>query len=100
MFQTEIAKIDEHLKISEVTKKAISEGYDIIVGVGGDGTINEIAQILVDTNYVLGIIPLGSGNGLARFLKIPFKLEDALNLIKNGEAISIDTIQLNIIALR
>ena len=95
MFQTEIAKIDEQLKISEVTKKAISKGYDIIVGAGGDGTINEIAQILVDTNYILGIIPLGSGNGLARFLKIPFKLEDALNLIKNGEAISIDTIQLN-----
>ena len=94
-FQTEIVRINEKDRISDLTQKAVAKGYDIIVAVGGDGTINEIAQVLVDSSAVLGIIPAGSGNGLAHFLKIPFKLEEALNLIKNGEAMCIDTIQLN-----
>ena len=94
-FQTEIVRINEKDRISDLTQKAVAKGHDIIVAVGGDGTINEIAQVLVDSSAVLGIIPAGSCNGLAHFLKIPFKLEEALNLIKNGEAMCIDTIQLN-----
>jgi YegS/Rv2252/BmrU family lipid kinase len=66
-----------------------------IVAVGGDGTINEIAQPLVGTQTAVGIIPLGSGNGLARHLGIPISLEKSLNRLFTGEAITIDTATLN-----
>lgn len=61
--------------------------YDIILAAGGDGTINEIGQVLAGTDIILGIIPIGSGNGLARtILKMPpsviksFKVINALNI--------------------
>jgi len=47
------------------------EKFEYIVAVGGDGTVNEISKFLIGTNKKLGIIPLGSGNGLARTLGIP-----------------------------
>src|SRR5690606_19611845 len=56
---------------SELAEEAEKENYDIIVAVGGDGTINEVASKLVHSEKVLAIIPFGSGNGLARFLNIP-----------------------------
>lgn len=73
----------------------VARQIDIVVAVGGDGTVNEIARALVHTNTRLGIIPLGSGNGLAHFLHIPFRLEDALEVIRNENAIRIDTLLLN-----
>ncbi len=95
LFEWEIRLSESAVHVQKLSREATAAGVDIIVAVGGDGTINEIAQVLVDSSAVLGIIPAGSGNGLAHFLKIPFKLEEALNLIKNGEAMCIDTIQLN-----
>ena len=55
-----------------LAQKAISEKADLIVACGGDGTINEVAQLLVETKIPLAIVPLGSGNGIARHFKIPF----------------------------
>ncbi|MBP9134714.1 MAG: YegS/Rv2252/BmrU family lipid kinase [Saprospiraceae bacterium] len=75
----------------ELVQQAISWAADIIVACGGDGTINEVARHLVGTNIILGIIPRGSGNGLASHLKIPKKIENCLHIIKNGLTISIDT---------
>ena len=75
----------------ELAQQAISWAADIIVACGGDGTINEVARHLVGTNIILGIIPRGSGNGLASHLKIPKKIENCLHIIKNGLTISIDT---------
>jgi len=54
-----------------LTQESIKEGANIIVACGGDGTINEVASSLVGTDIKLGIIPLGSGNGLASNLNIP-----------------------------
>ena len=54
-----------------LTQDSIKEGATIIVACGGDGTINEVASCLVNTNIVLGIMAMGSGNGLASNLKIP-----------------------------
>ena len=69
-----------HAKL--LTEQSIVQKVDIIVACGGDGTINEIASCLVLTNIALGIIPIGSGNGLARNLKISTNIEKAIGIIK------------------
>lgn len=71
-------------------------GYNHFVVAGGDGTINEVAAALVGYGDVsLGIVALGSGNGLARHLKLPKKLEKALGIAFGIQTISIDTGFLN-----
>jgi diacylglycerol kinase (ATP) len=69
--------------------------YDIIAAVGGDGTVNEVASSLIHSDTALAIIPVGSGNGLARHLKIPVGLRPALKALKHSEAITIDTGKIN-----
>lgn len=78
-----------------LSKAAVKEGYDIVVAVGGDGTVNEVAKGIVHTKTLLGIIPFGSGNGLARTLKIPLKTIKAINTINEGNHILIDSATLN-----
>ena len=80
---------------TQLVKKHINKGYKKIVAVGGDGTVNEVASGIVETEAVLGIIPLGSGNGLARHLNIPLKPQKALDLIKNAKPIKIDYGKIN-----
>lgn len=65
--------------------------YAIIVAVGGDGTVNEVASALVGTESIFGIVPFGSGNGLSRFLGIPMDIEEAIKNINNSRVESIDT---------
>ena len=69
--------------------------YDIVAAVGGDGTLNEVAHILVGTDTTLAVIPYGSGNGLARCLHIPLNTEKALRLLQNGRIQQIDTGSVN-----
>lgn len=69
---------------------AAENHYDIVVAVGGDGTVNEVARSLVNTDTVLGIVPCGSGNGLARHLQIPLEPHKAVELINGGNVIAID----------
>ncbi len=69
--------------------------YDTIIAVGGDGTINEIAQALINTNCSLAIIPLGSGNGLARHLKIPMETREAIAHLNDSSLSTIDTCTFN-----
>lgn len=72
---------EHHGHAAEITRKAIAEGVDIVVAVGGDGTVNEVARALIHTETALGIIPCGSGNGLARHLALPMSPEGALQII-------------------
>lgn len=65
-------------------------GFDTVVAVGGDGTVNEVARGLRDTQTALGIIPMGSGNGFARHLNIPIKPQKAIEMINHSEPISVD----------
>jgi diacylglycerol kinase (ATP) len=74
----------------ELTQKAISEKATKIIAIGGDGTINEVASNLLYTNIPLGIIPMGSGNGLARHLGLPLQFEKALERALNGTNVIID----------
>jgi diacylglycerol kinase (ATP) len=69
--------------------------YSAVVAVGGDGTVNEVCRGLASTTTPLGIIPKGSGNGLARHLNIPLKLSAALDALFSGSSIAIDTFWLN-----
>jgi YegS/Rv2252/BmrU family lipid kinase len=64
--------------------EAAAENYDVVVAVGGDGTVNEVASGLVATNTALGILPRGSGNGLARALGIPRRSNEAVKALLNG----------------
>lgn len=79
----------------ELSKKAVSKGFNIVVAVGGDGSINEIARGLIDTDTALAIIPTGSGNGLARHLDIPLNLIKSIKVINKGNEKRIDTAQIN-----
>lgn len=79
----------------QLTKDSIEEGAQLIVACGGDGTINEVASCLINSSVVLGIIPIGSGNGLASNLKIPKNIEKAIALIKANAVSKIDVGRLN-----
>ncbi len=79
----------------EIAARAAEEKIDIVVAIGGDGTINEIARSLVHTNTALGIIPCGSGNGLARHLHIPMETKKALDVLNEGCQNSIDYGKIN-----
>ena len=79
----------------ELAKLAISQQASKIIIVGGDGTINEVASELIHTKVPLGIIPIGSGNGLARLLNIPMDFNSALNLALKGENKLIDSLSWN-----
>lgn len=75
---------------SEIASIATAEDAFMIVAVGGDGTVNEIGRALVHTKTALGIIPCGSGNGLARHLMIPMDPKKAIDIINEGVISTID----------
>jgi diacylglycerol kinase (ATP) len=66
-----------------------------VVAVGGDGTVKQVAEILLEKSISLGILPAGSANGMAKELNLPLVKEDALNVIVNGKEKCIDVIQIN-----
>ena len=78
-----------------LASEAVAEGYDVVVAVGGDGTVNEVARALVGTDTALGIVPCGSGNGLARHLHIPMNARKAVEIINAGEVDAIDVMTVN-----
>lgn len=79
----------------EIAAQAAKDKIDRVVAIGGDGTINEIARSLVHTNTALGIIPCGSGNGLARHLHIPMEPKKALEVLNEGLTDVIDYGRIN-----
>ncbi|MCB0464378.1 MAG: diacylglycerol kinase family lipid kinase [Aequorivita sp.] len=94
-YSVSIKKTEFVLHATDLTKASIEEGAQIIVACGGDGTINEVASSLVNTSVLLGILQMGSGNGLASNLKIPKNLKKAFDIIKRQNAIAIDTGTIN-----
>jgi diacylglycerol kinase (ATP) len=78
---------------TELARSAVQSGCDVVVAVGGDGTMNEVAQALTNTPATLALVPCGSGNGLALHLGLPRTLTAALQLVSNGieHVVTIDT---------
>lgn len=74
----------------EFAAKAAADGVEMVVSAGGDGTVNEIADSLSHSSTALGILPLGSGNGLARSLGIPQDVGEALKIIAAGHTVMSD----------
>ncbi len=80
---------------TELAQEAVKKGLNAVVVAGGDGSVNEVAKGLVNTNVALGIIPAGSGNGLAHFLHLPFNLDKAINTIRAFRVKKIDAFTIN-----
>ena len=75
---------------SELAANAVNRGVNIVVAVGGDGTVNEVGRMVVHSDSALAIIPCGSGNGLARHLGIPLQPPKAIEIINKGEIHQLD----------
>jgi diacylglycerol kinase (ATP) len=80
---------------TDLAKEGSKKNFDIVVAVGGDGTLNEVARGLLNSQTPMGIIPKGSGNGLARHLGISMKMDKALEQLLTGKVVQMDTFRLN-----
>ena len=92
-YEISYSKFPHHAAI--ISKEASEKGFDIVIAVGGDGSANDVARGLVNTNTIMGIIPVGSGNGLAHHLKIPTKISKAIETLNNFNISRIDTATIN-----
>ncbi len=80
---------------ADKVRRAIDRGTDTVLVVGGDGMVNTIGSVLVNTPVRLGVLPAGSGNGFARHFKIPLHPNDAAEALFNGYTTSIDVGKVN-----
>lgn len=90
LYEHEIVFTEHRFHGRDLAKHYVDAGYDAVIAVGGDGTVNEVARSLRHTDTALGIIPSGSGNGLARHLEIPLNVKKAVELLNHAEVINID----------
>ena len=100
--QLDVSKYDYELVSTQyqghgqvLSMEAVENGAAVVVAVGGDGTINEIARALVGTEVVFGFIPTGSGNGFAHHLRIPINISKAIKVINEQQITAIDTLKIN-----
>jgi YegS/Rv2252/BmrU family lipid kinase len=89
----ELVTTDAPGHATELAREAVHAGCEQVVAVGGDGTMNEVAQALLHSPAALALVPCGSGNGLALHLGLPLSSIGALNLIsgRGGRVASLDT---------
>ncbi len=94
-WEFEIAEFGEDDNLDAVMRRAEGERFDIVFAVGGDGTVHNVAKRLIGTPLALGIIPTGSGNGLARHLGMPMDAQRALRSCASQRFAVIDTATVN-----
>lgn len=95
VYDYSIVKTEYAGHATQIAAAAVEDKVDIVAAIGGDGTINEIARSLVHTDTALGIIPCGSGNGLARHLRIPMEPKAAIDILNTGNRLCIDYGKIN-----
>ena len=79
----------------ELTAAAAAKGYYAVVVIGGDGTANTVGSVLSGTDTALGIVPAGSGNGVARHIGMSMDIKKALRQILLSKVYDIDTLRVN-----
>ena len=89
-FTHTFALTERPLHATELARAAAEAGATAVVAVGGDGTVNEVAAGIMHSQTALGIIPFGSGNGLARHLGIPINTTEAVQLLNEQHSVIID----------
>ena len=94
-FDYDIAFTEYKLHAKTLAKQSSEEGIDIVCAVGGDGSVHEVGTALIGTKTKLAILPVGSGNGLARHLKISMNIREAIECINNSKSIAMDTVLVN-----
>jgi diacylglycerol kinase (ATP) len=92
-FEIRLTEYSGHASV--LAAEAIKENCYAVIAVGGDGTVNEVAGVLVNSDTLLGILPMGSGNGLARHLGYKMNPATALSQIINAGSDAIDTLSIN-----
>ena len=90
IFDYEIAYTAYAGHATVLSAKACSEGADVVVAVGGDGTVNEVGRALINSGTAMGIIPCGSGNGLVRHLLLPIDVKRSIEIINKFEVHDLD----------
>ena len=93
--KTEIYSSTKPREIMSLAREAVERGVDIIAGGGGDGTINEIANVIAETDVALGILPIGSGNDSLTSIKGDYSLEGAIEDIVTRSPKPIDIGKVN-----
>lgn len=94
-YQAEIKFTSKAEDTADFAREAVLAKKNVVVAVGGDGTINQVASQLIHTETSLGIIPKGSGNGFARHLRIPLNTLGAIQLLNKGVKKTIDCASFN-----
>lgn len=94
-YDAEIVFTKEPKHATVLSREAAMRGDHLVVTVGGDGSVNEAGAGLIGTQTALGIIPTGSGNGMARHLNIPVDFAKAMDVINRGKSETIDTVKVN-----
>jgi diacylglycerol kinase (ATP) len=91
---TEIYETTGEEGLTALTREATEKGADLVIAAGGDGTVAGVVNGLVHTRVPLGLVPLGTGNGLARALKVPLNPEDAIELLAGeNRVMDLDSMQ-------
>lgn len=96
----ETAFVERKKELREAARHAVSERFDVVVAVGGDGAVLQVVQVLAETDVALGIVPMGTGNLLAGNLGIPHRVERAGETLLNGSRRRIDLGRLTIAGKR
>lgn len=91
----DIALARSGAEVTELARAAAREPYKVVVAAGGDGTINSVAAAIIDTDKVLGVLPLGTLNHFAKDLGIPIDLQQAARTIIAGHTIDVDAAEVN-----
>ena len=79
-----------------MTKHAVAEHVDLVIGAGGDGTIRHVADTLAHTGIPMGLVPAGTGNLLARNLDLPLEELDAIEVALGGQVRQIDLVKITV----